>query len=159
MNLAALLAAAFALTSPAFRDGSSIPKRYSCEGRGVSPALRSTAPPPATRSFALSVVDPDAPSGPFTHWLAWGIGASARSLASGARPPLEGRTSAGSVGYVGPCPPPGPDHHYAFRLYALRTPLPLKAGAGQAAFTAALRGRVLAVARLTGMYQRPELPP
>jgi Raf kinase inhibitor-like YbhB/YbcL family protein len=154
VHLFSVLGAAFALTSPAFAAGHTIPKRYTCDGANVSPALRWTAPPRRTRSFALLLDDPDAPSGTFTHWLAWNIKPSARRLAVGARPPRQGRTSAGGVGYTGPCPPSGPAHRYAFKLYALRKPLPLRPGADRAAFDRALRGRVLRVTRLVGRYGR-----
>jgi Raf kinase inhibitor-like YbhB/YbcL family protein len=148
--IAAFAAAAFALTSPAFSNGAIIPSRFTCTGANVSPPLRWTAPPPGTRSLALSVQDPDAPSGTFVHWTGWNLRPSVRRLAAGARLPLEGRNSTGSRGYTGPCPPAGPAHHYVFRLYALKAKLRLRAGASPAAFRAALRGRVLATARLIG---------
>jgi Raf kinase inhibitor-like YbhB/YbcL family protein len=97
--------------------------------------------------------DPDAPGGTFNHWIAWNIRPAARSLAEGARPPREGVNSADETGYVGPCPPSG-RHRYIFRLYALSQPLMLVRGARSAAFQAALRGRVLATARLLGTYER-----
>jgi Raf kinase inhibitor-like YbhB/YbcL family protein len=145
--------ARFTLTSPAFRNGAAIPTRFSCEGRNVSPTLRWTAPPRGARSLALVMDDPDAPGGTFNHWLAWNIRPSARSLAEGTRPPREGTNSAGRTGYVGPCPPSG-RHRYIFRLYALSRPLPLARGARSADFRRALRGRVLATARLAGTYER-----
>ena len=154
VSLLSLLASVFALSSPAFASGHAIPQQYTCDGAGRSPALRWTAPPRGTRSLALAVEDPDAPSGTFTHWLAWGIKPTVRRLAAGSRPPRQGRNSAGTVGYTGPCPPAGPAHHYIFKLYALRRPLPLRAGASQSSFDRALRGRVLRVARLVGLYGR-----
>lgn len=63
---------AFALRSPAFQDGAPLPRRHTCEGQDVSPALERTAPSAETRSRALVVEDPDAPGGTGTHWLAWG---------------------------------------------------------------------------------------
>ncbi len=131
----ATLSVALALTSPAFHAGGTIPSLYTCAGADVSPPLRWTAPPRGTRSLALSVTDPDA--GGFVHWRAWGIAASTRALASGARPPHEGRNGFGRVGYGGPCPPPGPAHHYVFELRALDA-----------------RGRVLATGRLVGLFGR-----
>jgi phosphatidylethanolamine-binding protein (PEBP) family uncharacterized protein len=102
---AVLLVAAFGLTSPAFRQGERIPVEYTCDGANVSPALRWTAPPQGTKSFALIMDDPDAPGGTFTHWTAWNISPKARGLKQGARAPREGTTSFGRVGYRGPCPP------------------------------------------------------
>ena len=132
----AAVTAALALTSPAFASGGRIPVRYTCDGAGLSPPLRWTAPPPGTRSFALTVIDPDAPGGPFVHWVAAGIPASSRSLAAGAHAPREAANSAGSRGWMGPCPPSG-THRYVFTLRAV--------GAG---------GRTLARAQLVGRYSR-----
>lgn len=141
----------FVLSSPAFRAGEMIPRAHTCDGVQRIVPLRWSGVPRGARSFALLVDDPDAPSGTFTHRLAWGIPATARSLAG--RAPREGTTSAGRVGWVGPCPPSG-THRYVFRLYALRLPLRLGAGADRAAFLAALRGNVLATATLVGRYGR-----
>ncbi len=66
----------------------------------------------------------------------------------------EGMNDFRTVGYGGPCPPRGPAHRYVFRLYALRSPLPLPAGSDRRAFEAALKGRVLRVATLVGRYRR-----
>jgi len=146
-----LLQGRLALSSPAFRAGAAIPRAYTCDGAGRIVPLRWNGVPRGTRSFALLVDDPDAPSGTFTHRLAWGIPGGARSLAGPA--PREGTTSAGSAGWVGPCPPSG-THRYVFRLYALRASLGLPGGAGKAAFLAALKGKVLATAVLVGRYGR-----
>lgn len=153
MGLLALLAAAFTLSSPDFQAGGSIPSTFTCDGANTRPALAWTAPPRGTRSLAISVLDPDAPSGTFTHWLAWGISPQARGLKRAARPPREGVNDAGGRGWTGPCPPSG-THRYVFRIYALRSPLPLPAGADRAAFTAALKGRVIRAATLVGRYRR-----
>ena len=59
----------FELTSPAFTDGAVIPKKHTCDGADVSPALRWADPPKGTRCFALIVDDPDAPMGTWVHWV------------------------------------------------------------------------------------------
>jgi Raf kinase inhibitor-like YbhB/YbcL family protein len=128
---------ALALMSPAFGNGATIPVKYTCDGAGFSPPLRWTAPPRGTRSFTLTVIDPDAPDGRFVHWTASAIPASSRGLATGAHAPREGRNSAGETGWTPPCPPAGPVHRYVFTLTAV--------GAG---------GRALARARLVGRYAR-----
>jgi Raf kinase inhibitor-like YbhB/YbcL family protein len=117
--LASVLGAALTLTSPAFATGGKIPVRYTCDGKGVSPPLRWTAPPRGTRSLTLLVVDPDAPNGNFIHWRASGISPSARGLREGQHLRKEGSNSAGTRGWVGPCPPRGPAHEYLFVLKAL----------------------------------------
>ena len=142
MSVLALLVG-FALSSPAFHSGGTIPRLYTCDGRNVSPPLRWTAPPRATRSFGLTVTDPDAPGGTFVHWVAWGIPGSARKLAPGARPMYESKNSAGRPGYTGPCPPAGPAHRYVFRLYAL-----------DARVSPPFGKHVLAAATLVGRYSR-----
>ena len=144
MTVLASLVAAFALTSPAFPPGGLIPARYTCDGANVAPVLRWTSPPRGTHAFALRVTDPDAPGGTFVHWIAWGR----------TRPSVSGTNTFGKVGYDGPCPPSGPAHRYVFRLFALRSPLPLRRGASLVAFTRALRGRVLGKATLVGRYGR-----
>ncbi|MGH3042927.1 MAG: YbhB/YbcL family Raf kinase inhibitor-like protein, partial [Gaiellaceae bacterium] len=65
--------AKFALTSPAFEHGQPIPRKHTCEGEDVSPPLIWSGVPEGTASLALVADDPDAPSGTFTHWRAWGI--------------------------------------------------------------------------------------
>jgi Raf kinase inhibitor-like YbhB/YbcL family protein len=153
VGLLALLAVAFSLSSPDFRPNGLIPPTFTCDGANARPALAWTAPPKGTRSIAVSVLDPDAPSGTFTHWLAWNISAKAHGLSRTARPPREGVNDAGGRGWTGPCPPSG-THRYVFRLYALRSPLPVAAGADRTAFTAALKGRVIRMAVLVGRYRR-----
>jgi Raf kinase inhibitor-like YbhB/YbcL family protein len=152
---AASTASALRLTSPAFRSGGQIPKRFSCDGADVSPPLRWTVPPRGTRSLALVFVDTSTEP-LFTHWLAWGIAPRVRGLVAGARLTLQGRNDFGRLGYGGPCPPSGPKHKYAFRLYALRTPLKLAAGASARELDLALRPtNVLGQASLVGNYKRP----
>lgn len=135
--LAATTALAFQLASPAVSNGGTMPVRFTCDGRGLSPPLRWTAPPAGTRSLSLLVRDPDAPGGTFVHWRATGIAPRAGSIASGQRFRREGANSAGSRGWTPPCPPPGPAHHYVFVLSAL--------GAG---------GKVIARAELVARYKR-----
>jgi Raf kinase inhibitor-like YbhB/YbcL family protein len=147
------IAAAFVLTSPAFHAGGMIPRLYTCDGRNISPPLRWSAPPRGTRSLALLVVDPDAPSGTFTHWIAYDLAPAKRSLPANARPAFEGVNDAGRIGYTGPCPPSG-THRYVFRLYALATSLQLKIKPQRQILQSLLRGKTLAVATLVGRYGR-----
>jgi Raf kinase inhibitor-like YbhB/YbcL family protein len=146
-----LAAPTFALTSPAFPGGGKIPVRFTCDGSNAIVPLRWTGAPAGTRSFAIIVDDPDAGVGTFLHRLAWGIPGTTQRLAG--RAPVEGTNGAGRPGWTGPCPPSG-THRYVFRLYALKSRLPLKAGADRDAFEAALKGRVLGIARLVGRYGR-----
>ena len=115
----AAVAAGFQLVSPAVPNGGAVPVRYTCDGRGLSPPLRWTAPPAGTRSLTLLVRDPDAPGGVFVHWRATRIPPRPGSIRAGAHFAHEGANSAGTRGWTPPCPPPGPAHRYVFVLTAL----------------------------------------
>jgi Raf kinase inhibitor-like YbhB/YbcL family protein len=106
------------LTSGAFQNGQPIPVQFTCDGANQTPPLAWGEPPAGTKSFALVVDDPDAPSGTFRHWGAYDIPASARAIpASGF---AQATNDFGKPGYGGPCPPPGHGpHHYHFKLFAL----------------------------------------
>ncbi len=149
----------FKLSVEGFREGGTIPRRNTCDGEDVSPALIWEDPPAKTQSFALIVDDPDAPVGTWTHWLVWDIPASARGLEEGFRPGrlgVSGVNDFGREGYGGPCPPRGHGpHRYYFRLYAVDVEsLGLQAGARRAALDRALGKHTLAEARYMGRYER-----
>jgi Raf kinase inhibitor-like YbhB/YbcL family protein len=152
----------FRLVSAAFAANQPIPVVHSCDGAGSSPPLRWDGTPSGTRSLALVVHDPDAPSGDFTHWLVYDLPPTITALPSGQYTSrhfplggLQGRNSFGQIGYGAPCPPLGAPHHYHFDLYALSQPnLGLTAGASQAEVEAAMQGKILAKAALIGTYGR-----
>ena len=138
------------LSSPAFSQGRSIPKPFTCDGKGQSPPLRWTGVPAGARSLALLVEDPDAPGGTFVHWTAWDIPPRTTTLPADARPPRQGASSKGDTGWTPPCPPSG-THHYEFTLYALRAPLGLGEGAKPDAVRDAVAKQALAKGTLTGL--------
>jgi Raf kinase inhibitor-like YbhB/YbcL family protein len=143
------------LTSTAFADGAKIPVEYTGDGQNISPPLAWSFLPESTRSLALIVHDPDAPSGDFTHWVAWNIDPEPGGLNEDAPAPVEGRNGAGGIGYMGPSPPPGNGpHRYFHELHALDTQLDLQADASREQLEDALDGHVLATARLVGTYER-----
>jgi Raf kinase inhibitor-like YbhB/YbcL family protein len=150
-----------ALTSPAFRDGESIPVRHTCDGEDLSPPVAWTGASVETRTFALICDDPDAPRGTWLHWLIWNLPADAVELGQGMppRPELpsgarQGINDGGDLGYGGPCPPPGKPHRYFFRLYALDTALNLPPGAKRSDLEAAMAGHVLTQGTIMGRYER-----
>jgi Raf kinase inhibitor-like YbhB/YbcL family protein len=103
--------------------------------------------------------DPDAPMGTWVHWVIFNIPASTRNLTEGTPTDpqlsdgsLQGKTSAGSSGYHGPCPPSG-THRYFFKLYALDTILSLSAKADKKELLAAMDGHILANAELMGTFK------
>ena len=150
----------FEITSSAFANGESIPADYTCDGSGISPDLTWTEPPAGTQSFALIMDDPDAPGRTWVHWVLYDIPASSRGLSAGQPTDadlgdgsVQGKTSAGSTGYHGACPPSG-THHYVFKLYAVDTKLSLSSNTDKAALLAAMEGHMLASAELIGTYDR-----
>lgn len=154
------MATTFTLESPAFTNRGTIPTRFTCDGEDVSPELRWRAAPDGTKSFALLVEDPDAPSGTFTHWILFDIPAAQSHLPEGGGAGELGTTAgtndSGKPGYKGPCPPPGHgSHRYIFTLYALdRETLPLTSKVRRDEFVRAIGGHTLDKAELIGRYQR-----
>ena len=145
----------FRLASPAFAPGERIPTRHTCEGEDESPALSWTDPPHGTVALALVVEDPDAPRGTFVHWIGWGMPAALRELPEAVQPPSEGRNGFGTVGYRGPCPPPGHGvHRYFFRLYALSGEPELEPGASAREFHDAITVLIIDATELVGTYSR-----
>ncbi len=145
--------------SPAFVQGADIPKRYTCDGEDISPALRWRNIPSGTQSLALIMDDPDAPGGTFTHWVLFNLPAAPTELAEAQKPGalgISGTNDFGRRGYGGPCPPPGLGaHRYFFTLYALDVPsLGLSEGAKWADVEKAMRGHVLGQGQWMGRYQR-----
>ena len=149
------------LRSSAFADGSAIPRRFTCQGEDISPPLEWTDVPAGTKSLALFCDDPDAPGGTWHHWAAYDIAGSQTAL------PLDAGSTAEKLGfkqavndfdkpgYGGPCPPPGPPHHYHFRLLALSVEkLSARSGASCRAIESEARKHRLAEATLVGIYRR-----
>jgi len=150
------------ITSPAFASKGPIPEQYTCKSSVAgSPPLRWQGVPASAKTLALIVKDPDAPSGTFVHWVIYNIPATASGLEAGvpqtarlADGALQGNNTLGKLGYMGPCPPPGPAHHYHFRLMALDTRLDLQPGATADEVEAASRRHVRAEAELVGTFAR-----
>jgi Raf kinase inhibitor-like YbhB/YbcL family protein len=151
----------FELRSSAFRQNQAIPKKYSCDGSDVSVPLNWNDPAHETTSFALIADDPDAPRGTWVHWVLFDLPSDARELAEGipAKETLDdgakqGKNDFGKIGYGGPCPPPGPVHHYQFKLYALDKMVGLRPGATKQQLLDAMKGHILVQAELIGTYKR-----
>ncbi|NOY70472.1 MAG: YbhB/YbcL family Raf kinase inhibitor-like protein [Deltaproteobacteria bacterium] len=148
----------FPLSSPAIEPGRTIPDAFTCKGMNISPPLSWSGTPKGTKSLALMVDDPDAPSGTFTHWIAWNIPAGSTRLLKGvsknALPEkmAEGINDFHRPGYNGPCPPPGRIHHYRFTLYALDTLLDLPAQTTRAGLDDALTGHIIGTARFSALF-------
>lgn len=149
------------LTSTAFTEGAAIPAKHTCEAKNVSPPLKWSGMPTATKSLALIMDDPDAPGGTWVHWVLYDLPATANELAEDvpksqyvAGAAKQGLNSFRHLGYGGPCPPPGKPHRYFFKLYALDTVLDLKPGVTKNDLESATEKHILAQAQLMGTYQR-----
>lgn len=145
------------LTSPAFTEGGAIPAKYTCDGDNISPPLAWGQGPAGTAAWVLIAEDLDARL--WTHWLVVNLPAEITSLDEGASGNLpegtiEGSTDFGPASYGGACPPAGGEHRYSFTLYALSERLELGAEVNAAPIRAAMFGKVLAEAKLTGKYKR-----
>jgi len=144
------------LTSPHFEEGERIPREHTCDGEDAPPELHWSGVPSDVVELALTCEDPDAPSGTFVHWVAWGIDPSSGHLPrDGGAGIRHGRNGFGKTGYGGPCPPPGHGlHHYEFTLYALDRSTDLETDATIADLRSAIEGRIRATATLMGIYER-----
>jgi len=161
----------FTLTSPDFRPNGPIQMEqvfggFGCTGKNLSPALSWSGAPEGTKSFALLVHDPDAPTGGagWWHWLVVNIPASATGLpkdagnANGLNLPsgaFQVSTDFGSPGWGGPCPPVGDKpHRYIFTLYALKTER-LDVSGGTASLAGYMvNGNAIGKTTLTGRFGR-----
>jgi Raf kinase inhibitor-like YbhB/YbcL family protein len=158
------VAMALTLTSPAFGPNGAIPKKHTCEGDDVSPALVWSGVPAGAKSLAIIVDDPDAPdpAAPRTTWVHWVVydipptqtglpeGAGRSPLPAGAR---DGVNDWKRPGYGGPCPPVG-RHRYFHKLYALDAQLGELKNPTKATVENAMRGHVLDKTELVGTYQK-----
>ena len=136
-----------------------------CNGQNISPALQWTGAPAGTKSFAVTMYDPDAPTGSgWWHWVIYNIPATTTSLAAGAgngrdapRGSVEGPTDfPGKKEYGGPCPPVGDKpHHYHITVFALKTDkLDIPGNATSAYVGFNLNANKLATAQITALYGR-----
>ena len=150
------------LRSNAFANGSTIPRRYTCDGEDLSPPLEWSDPPAETCSFVLLCDDPDAPGGTWHHWAAYNIPHDRTSLAQNAAQKSaelgfkQAINDFQKTGYGGPCPPHRHGlHHYQFRLLALSIEyLTTSINPTCRDITREARKHVLAEATLVGLYER-----
>jgi Raf kinase inhibitor-like YbhB/YbcL family protein len=148
------------IKSSAFKAGETIPFRFTCDDMDISPSLQWSKAPDGTKSFALILDDPDAPSGTFVHWIIFNIPANLRELTENI-PKLEtlpngssqGLNDSREIGYQGPCPSTG-THRYYFKLFALDSELSLKPGITKKELMKAMEVHVLEEAQLMGRYKR-----
>jgi Raf kinase inhibitor-like YbhB/YbcL family protein len=163
-------AKAITVTSTTFQAGGTLPMKtvfnsFGCTGENNSPQLTWKGFPAETKSFVVTLWDPDAPTGVgYVHWVLFNIPANVTSLAenagAGATPAggIAGYSDFGMHAYGGPCPPPGDKpHRYIFTVSALDVPALNGAGPGTtyATLTFLMRGHLLAQGHLEGRFGRP----
>jgi Raf kinase inhibitor-like YbhB/YbcL family protein len=163
-------AAPFALKSADVKPGSTLTNKqvfdgFGCTGENISPQLSWTGAPEGTKSFVVTLYDPDAPTGSgWWHWVVYNIPADTTELAAGAgsgQAPLpkgavEAKTDFGKAGFGGACPPPGAKPHRSiFTVYALKVDkLEVPADASPALIGYQTRANSLGSASFTAKYGR-----
>jgi Raf kinase inhibitor-like YbhB/YbcL family protein len=154
----------FTLESPEFSDGGRLPDTARADGGNRSPALSWHGAPEGTKSYALTVYDPDAPTGSgFWHWAVYNIPADVTSLPQGAG--TDGTLPEGAVvlpnemrgeEWTGAAPPPGHgEHRYFFTVSALSDTLDLPKGATPAVLGFMMLGTIIGRAQLVGVTDTP----
>jgi Raf kinase inhibitor-like YbhB/YbcL family protein len=172
LSLPALAAGAgFSIEMPAVKAGGKLTDAqvfngFGCSGKNISPAIQWSGAPAGTRGYAVTLYDPDAPTGSgWWHWLVYDIPASASGLpehagdADGKQLPagaMQGRTDFGTAGFGGACPPAGDKpHRYVFTVYALKIEkLDVPPDAPAAMIGYMLNANQLAKSSLTALYGR-----
>ena len=140
------------ITSPAFKPGEFIPRKYTCQGSDINPALHVEGIPEGTKSLALIVDDPDAPAGTWVHWVVWNIPVTSQ-IKEDSLPGEQGRNDFKRNSWGGPCPPSG-THRYFFKVFALNDSLKLPSSTTKDQLEAAMKDHVLAEGALMGKYTK-----
>jgi len=135
------------LSSNDFQEGSEIPKKFGYKHENEQPNIQFESIPAETKTLAIIMDDPDAMKAVgkvWVHWLSYHSVADPNSK-------IEGKTDFGEIGYGGPAPPDG-RHTYIFKAYALDTVLDLKEGFSKQKLEDAMKGHIIAEAKLTGTF-------
>lgn len=155
----------FQLSSPDLQDHKRFPQSeianvFGCHGGNQAPRLHWSGAPTGTKSFVVTMFDPDAPTGSgFWHWLTWDIPSGTTSLDAAHLPAgaVAGTNDAGLIGYLGPCPPPGDRvHRYQLTVYALNvSTLNLAPGTRAAVVGFSMRLSILGFGRMISTFSQP----
>ncbi len=140
------------LESPAFKDGESIPSKYTCDGDNSIIPLKISGVTKNTVSLALVIDDPDAPVGTWDHWILWNIPPETNEVSNELKVP-HGKNSWGKLNYGSPCPP-DKEHTYQFKLYALSKKLDLPEGSTKVQLEKSMEGYIIEQTILRGRYER-----
>ena len=134
------------LTSNDFQEGNEIPKKFGYKYENEQPNVEFSSVPSETKTLAIIMDDPDAMGAVGKVWVHW---LQYHNLSKSS--PIEGKTDFDEIGYGGPAPPDG-RHTYIFKAYALDTELELKEGFSKQELEDAMKGHILAEAKLTGTF-------
>lgn len=139
---------------------SQFPAEYTCGGKDVSPQIELSGL--NATSIAMILDDPDASSGTFTHWVIWNIAPA--DVIPGSIPTtmnvtkpikaVQGKNTGGTIGYSGPCPPPGKPHRYFLKVYGLDRMLDLRPGSTKADLEKAMKGHIVQQGEAMATYGR-----
>jgi Raf kinase inhibitor-like YbhB/YbcL family protein len=171
LPMPAFAAGSFTFNSPSIPHNGKLTHRqvyngFGCKGENISPPLSWKNAPAGTQSFAITLFDPDAPTGSgWWHWIVVNIPATTSALDEGAGDPsgkrlpegaLQLQTDFGEAGYGGPCPPVGDKpHRYIFTIHALKTPkLEIASDASATLVGTMIRANQLGSAQFTAFYGR-----
>ena len=145
------------ITSPAFKNNSLIPAKYTCDGEDINPELDISDLPKNVKSLVLIMDDPDSPSGTWVHWILFNIGSEINKIRENSVPngSIQGSNSWRKNEYGGPCPGSG-THRYMFKLYALDRILDLNGDIDKDELERAMKKHVLNQTRLIGLYSREQ---
>ena len=136
----------FSITCSDFDEGAEIPKKFGYKFENEEPNISFNRPPSSTTTLALIMDDPDAMGAVGKVWLHW---LQYHNLTQSS--PVEGKTDFDEIGYGGPAPP-DKRHTYVFKAYALDTELELKEGFSKQELEGAMKGHIIAEAKLTGTF-------
>ena len=155
------MADGFTLTSPDIAEGQQLSSEFvfqgfGCEGGNTAPTLDWSGAPEGTESFAVTVYDPDAPTGSgWWHWFAFNIPADVTSLPGGGEVNgVQLMNDYGAEGFGGACPPPGEVHRYEFTVHALGTTLEIDNSVSNALAGFMVNANSLASSTITAVYNR-----
>ncbi len=144
------------ISSPAFQDGETIPKKYGRDFENVNPPLRIEDVPESAASLVLTMDDPDIPEAVgipvWDHWVVFNIPPNIRDISERwIVEGIRGKGTRGELEYGGPRPP-DKEHRYFFTIYAIDRLLNLPEGSTKAECLSAMAGHVLEKAELMGRF-------
>ena len=137
----------FSITSSDFKEGEEIPKKFGYKHGNEKPDIKLGSIPEETKTLALIMDDPDAMGAVGKVWVHWLEYHDVNDITT----TISGKTDFGEVGYGGPAPP-DKRHTYVFKAYALDVDLDLKKGFSKQELEDAMKGHIIAEAKLTGTF-------